>query len=129
MTTAEVIRRARAVVEMGWAEPIGRRDEEGRWTRRCVMDALELFADGGPQLFDAYAAVEAVALPARAALDAAAESFWDGAVALEDVVVIARSPGADMSLQQWLERPGRRIEEVLDAMDTAALRARAMEAR
>jgi hypothetical protein len=54
-------------------------------------------------------------------------AFLEGRAAAEDVVGAANIPGASVQLQDWLEAPGRKLEEVIAALDTASLRAKMLE--
>ena len=96
-------------------------------TRFCVLDALAMFSETSAEAAEAYLFLERVAIPGVAGLDKAAAGFEAGRIDAADVVTAAKAPGADSSLQAWLDSPGRRLTEVLSALDTAVLRARRME--
>jgi hypothetical protein len=128
VTLVEVLRGARELVARGWAEPVTVHAENG--VRYAVLDAIDIAAGRPHQepglVAEAMLFLESVALPAMAAFDTAVKEAMDGRATLADVVFAARTPGASLTLQQWLEQRGRQLAEVLAAFDAAILRAKSI---
>ncbi|MGH9811543.1 MAG: DUF6197 family protein [Candidatus Acidiferrales bacterium] len=103
---SELLRRVGRILEAGWSEPLCY-DSDGCV---CAPD------DEGAVRFSVVDAVQVIA---------GEQDDWWGALQLLEAVLC--TPSAGVTLQQWLEAPGRQLREVLAVLDVAVLRARTLE--
>lgn len=141
MSALEVLRRARALLERGWSEPMSQVD--GRWcfapypgqTRWCVGDALRVSAEAQGELLEAHELLDQVHHPTLVALEELGLRMPKEPAAITTEMlrsylqlVRAAELAKETDLDFWLRRPWRQVADVLRIFDLAILRASAREA-
>lgn len=137
MSVESCLRKARALIAAGWSEPFSK-DTSGRYctvdaegiAEFSVLDAIIASAENQDEDLEAVAALERVLCPGTCELDAfvrRTDTAFATVVELGDFVALSKSAAREVTLEQWLEAPGRELKQVLAAFDRAILRAAARE--
>lgn len=99
--------------------------------RKAISEGVELYAavarcaESGEEINGALAMIELVATPLNFALNAQVQ-LWERTQVDSDglaAMSLAKLPGAQVTLLQWLEAPDRKIGHVLHVLNAAILKA------